>query len=81
VVSLSWEQIFCPLDQLMHRPMDAFARNNVHYLAWSSTYRDYLIEHGVDACNITIVFTLSVIRSTLLSILSIQTRSCPEAQS
>jgi hypothetical protein len=35
VASLSWEQIFCPLDELMHRPLDNCARQNVWYLAWS----------------------------------------------
>ena len=53
--SLSWEQIFCSIDLDMHRPLDDYARQKVHYLAWSTDYRDFLIIHGVDPQNITIV--------------------------
>jgi hypothetical protein len=55
VVNLAWEQIFCPIDQPMHRPLDDFARLNVRYLAWSTDYRDFLIRNGVEASNIDIV--------------------------
>src|SRR5262249_15230367 len=55
VVSLAWEQIFSPIDEFTHRPLDDFARNRVHYLAWSTDYRGFLIKNGVDPRNITVV--------------------------
>ena len=54
-VSLAWEQIFSPIDRIGHRPMDSFARDKVVYLAWSDSYRDFLIENGVKPENIRIV--------------------------
>jgi surface carbohydrate biosynthesis protein len=54
-VSLAWEQIFNPFDRVGHRPMDSFARDKVIYLAWSDTYRDFLIGNGVKPENIRTV--------------------------
>jgi surface carbohydrate biosynthesis protein len=55
IVSLAWEQIFCPIDVPLHLPLDAFARDHVHYLAWSTDYRDFLTAHGVNPANIAVV--------------------------
>lgn len=55
IVNLAWEQIFCPIDEPMHRPLDEFARTKVHYLAWSPDYQRYLQRNGVSASNITII--------------------------
>jgi hypothetical protein len=55
VVNLAWEQIFCPIDEFMHRPLDEFARTKVRYLAWSADYHSYLQRNGVDTKNITII--------------------------
>ncbi|MGE3992525.1 hypothetical protein [Pseudorhodoplanes sp.] len=53
--SLSWEQIFCPIDLKLHRPIDDFARQEVHYLAWSDDYRDFLIKNDVNPENISVI--------------------------
>lgn len=55
MVNLAWEQIFCPIDEPMHRPLDRFSRERIYYLAWSTDYRDFLVRNGVDKNNIEIV--------------------------
>ena len=52
---LSWEQIYSGIDRHMHKPLDEYAKTNVHYLSWYTGYQDYLVRHGVLAENISLV--------------------------
>ena len=46
-VNLAWEQVFYPSHQAIKAPRDKFTRKKVTHLAWSQTYTDYLLGHGV----------------------------------
>jgi hypothetical protein len=46
-VNLAWEQVFYPSHQQIKAPRDKFTRKKVTHLAWSRTFTDYLVEHGV----------------------------------
>lgn len=53
-LNLNYEQFFSNANKQFKAPQDSFVRNEVYHVAWSESFKDYLVNNGVKKSNIFI---------------------------
>jgi len=55
VVSLNWEQLLSEANKEFKKPRDNYIKELVYHLAWSLSYKAFLIDAGVKADNVSVI--------------------------
>lgn len=53
-LNLNYEQFFSNINRKFKAPQDSFVRNEVYQIAWSKSFKDYLVNNGVEESHIFI---------------------------